>query len=311
MSAGGTNQSQEKVARSLIRKGDYPAAIDLLQKMLEAAPTDPEIMELLGTVYFFNKQPDQAREIFEQLTVAEPYRASGWINLGAILNHIGEHKKAADALRKGLQRDRQNAEAYYNLAIAQKALKLTTMAISAYKEAIRIKPDMIDAHLNLGLLYAEMNNAGLAQQCYMAVLKINPNSKKAKALLEQAQGTQKNARKSASPFGRLVDEDDLSRNLRSKDRRILNEVQRDEEREMVQALTKRIRQQAKGLAPLLEDDVHDVLHQLQIALIQSENRFANPDTHRRFVKTIRQLKELRTVVADGFAELKSHLSSAS
>lgn len=307
MSAGDLSQSPEKLARALIRKRDFPRAIKVLQKMLDESPTDPEIMELLGTALFFNRQADEAREIFEQMTVTDPYRASGWINLGAVLNHLGDHKKAAEALRRGLQRDRHNAEAYYNMAIAQKALKLSTMAISAYKEAIRIKPDMLEAHLNLGLLYADMKNLGLAQQCYQAALRIDPQHKKAKALLEQAQGTQKQVRKAASPFGRLVDEEDLAKNLRSTSRRVLDAVQRQEERELVQAMTKRIRHSAKDLVPLLDGRVQELLHQVQIVSLQNDNRFANPDTYEQFSAAIQELKELRATVADGFAELRSHL----
>lgn len=300
--------SPDRIARALIRKRDYPRAIKVLRKMLDDSPTDPETMELLGTVLFFNKQTDEALEMFQQLTVSEPFRASGWINMGAILNQLGEHKKAADALRKGLQRDRQNAEAYYNLAMAQKALKMNTMAISAYKEAIRIKPEMVEAHLNLGLLYAEMNNHGIAQQCYQTALKIDPTSKKARNLLETAMGNQRQARKSASPFGRLVDEEGLAANLRSTERRTLDAVQRIEERELVQAITKRIRHQARELVPILDDDLQELLHQLQIVSVQEDNRFANPETHERFVETIEEMKELRSVVADGFAELRAHLN---
>ncbi len=299
--------SPDRIARALIRKRDYRRAIKVLQKVLDESPTDTETMELLGTVLFFNKQPQDALDMFEQLTITEPFRASGWINMGAVLNHLGEYKKAADALRKGLQRDRHNAEAYYNMGIAQKALKLTTMAISAYKEALRIKPDMVEAHVSLGQLYSEMNNNGLAQQCYQSALKIDPSSKKARMLLEKTLGTQREARKSASPFGRLVDAEGLAANLRSTAKRALNDVQRVEERELVQTITKRIRHEARDLVPLLDDDLQELLHQLQIVSVQEDNRFANPDTHERLISTIETMRELRMTVADGFAELRSHL----
>lgn len=307
MSSDEQKHSPEKLARALIRKRDFPRAIEVLQKMLEESPTDPDIMEMLGTALFFNKQAEEAREMFEQMTVTDPYRANGWINLGAVLNQLGDHKKAVEALRRGLQRDRQNAEAYYNMGMAQKALKLNTMALSAYKEAIRIRPEFVDAHLNLGTLYAEMKNLGLAQQCYQAALRIDPQSKKAKTLLEQTQGTQKQVRKSASPFGRLVDEAGLAANLKSTARRVLDNVQRTEEREMVQAMTKRVRSRARELVPLLDEDVHHLLHQLQIVSVQGDNRFANPDTHEKFVTVIRTLKELHGVVAEGFDEIRTHL----
>ncbi|MFN9975673.1 MAG: tetratricopeptide repeat protein, partial [Phycisphaerae bacterium] len=115
-----------------------------------------------------------------------------------VLNQIGEHKKAADALRRGLQKDRNNPEAYFNLGIAQKNLKMTSMAITAFREAIRIKPSMIDAHLSLGTIYSETNSHALAQQCFNNALKQDPENKKARTLLENSQSVQKAGRQSYS-----------------------------------------------------------------------------------------------------------------
>lgn len=308
MSEVNSAELQLKVARTLIRKRDFDGATAHLQNLLNENPSDGDALELMGMACFLNKQPEKARDAYEQLTKEDPLRSSGWINLGAVLNQLGEHKKAADVLRRGLQRDRNNAEGFFNLGIAQKALRLTTMAITAYKEAIRCKPEMIDAHLHLGALYAEMKNHGLAQQSFQAALRINPDSKRAKSLLAQSLDFQRQARKSTSPFGRLVDEQDLaSRQSTHTAPRTLSPARRDEERELIQAITKRIKPVAKEIPDLLDVTLLSHLHQLQIVALQGDPRFANPDIHEQFVETIATLKEIRSSIADNIAELRAHL----
>ena len=307
MTKASPDDSGTRNAKSLIRKRDFNGAVQVLQKLLDESPNDADALELLGTVYFFSRQYELARDTFQELTTVDPFRASAWINMGAVLNKMGDHKRAIDVLRKGLQRDRQNAEGYYNMAMAQRALKLNTMAVSAYKEAIKFKPEMIDAHLNLGMLYAELRNNKLAQQCYQAVLHIDPNHKKARSLLGMTQDLQKKARDAVSPFGRLVDTAELETQKEDSGPRMLDAVQRVEERELIQAITKRIRPSAKGLVPLLEGEVPEILHRLEIITKQDANKFAEPATHRQLVELIEQLKDMRADVANGFDEIRAHL----
>ena len=84
---------------------------------------------------------------------------------------MGDHRKSTEVLRRALQRDRKCAEAYYNMGIAHRAMQMNTMAISAYKEALKLAPEMIDAHINLGNIYMDMKNIGLALQCFQAALR--------------------------------------------------------------------------------------------------------------------------------------------
>ena len=296
-----------KRARGLIRKRDFAGAIELLRKLLDVSASDADALELLGLSYFLSKDPENARGVFEKLTVQDPKRASGWINLGAVLNQLRDYKKAAEVLRRGLQRDRNNAEAHFNMGVAQKGLRMNTMAIAAYKEAIRCRPEMVQAHLNLGSLYAEMKNQGLAAQSFQNALKHDPTSAKAKQLLEQIQAFQRQARKAGSPFGRLVDETELANRAQDLVVRSLDEDRRAEERELVQNLTKKIRQSARDLVPLLQEDLWQLVHQLQVIVRQGDVRHANPEPHRRLAETIETARELRAVVADGFAELRAHL----
>lgn len=295
--------------KQLIRAKNFADAIALLQKLLVDDPKNEDALELLGMACFASRQYEAARDAFDQLTRADPMHLNGWVNLGAVCNRLGDHKRAIDALRRAVQRDRKCAEGYYNMGIAQKALNMNTMAISAYKEAIKLKPTLIEAHLNLGNIYAEMKNMGLAMQCFQNALKHDPNNEKAKAALEKAQTKQKIARKVDNPFGRLVDVKTLDARQQTAAPRVMDPVQRQEERELVQHVTKRIRSSARELVPILDESLPAQLHRLERIVFQTETRLSSSDHVEFFSQTVNDLQRLKAVVSDGLDEVRQHLKS--
>jgi tetratricopeptide (TPR) repeat protein len=54
------------------------------------------------------------------------------------------------------------AEPRYNLGNAYKAAGLYPHAIEAYGQALRLKPDLIEAYFNLALVYAEIHKSSEA-----------------------------------------------------------------------------------------------------------------------------------------------------
>lgn len=294
-------------ARTLMRAREYPKAISLLQDLLEKDSCE-DAMELLGMACFFAKDFDKARDAFEMLTRHNPGHTKGWVNLGAVLNRQGEYKKAIEALRRAVQKDRRCAEGYYNMGIAQKGLNLLTMAISAYKEAIKLKPDLVDAHVNLGNIYAEMKNLGLAQKCFTEALRHDPQSKKAQSCLDKIHATQKVVRKESSPFGRLVNVEELDRQTQTSGPRLMDAMARQAERDLVQAVTKKIRPSAKEIVPLLQESLHSQLHRLERIVLQTENRLSSSEQLEFFEQTVNDLHRMKTVINGGISELREHLS---
>jgi tetratricopeptide (TPR) repeat protein len=194
------------------------------------------------------------------------------------------------------------------MGIAQRGQNLNTMAISAYKEAIKLKPDLIEAHLNLGNIYVDMKNMGLALQCFQAAVRLDPNSKKARSSLEKAQLNQQNARRVVSPFGRLVDVKELDRQNVETGPRELDAASRHAERELVQEVTRKVRAGAKEMLPMLEETLHGQLHRLERIVLQTENRFSSAENVESFSQTLGDLLRLRSVIKEGLGEIREHLS---
>ena len=297
-----------KLSRDLFRQKRYAEAAEILQIMLEKDPRDEVVLEMLGMARFYNKEFPAAREIFERHTKQNSGHAQAWVNLGAVLNRLGEFRKAVEALRRALQKDRKCAEAYYNMGIAQRGQNMNTMAISAYKEALKLKPNLIEAHLNLGNIYVDMKNMGLALRCFQTAVQLDPDSKKARTSLEKAQINQKNARREVSPFGRLVNIEELDRQNVETGPRELDAAGRRAERELVQEVTRKVRAGTKEMLPMLEETLHSQLHRLERIVLQSEVRLSSAENIESFSQTLGDLLRLRSMVKEGLNEIREHLS---
>ncbi len=284
----------------------FSAAIAQLQNLLLKDSENEDVLELLGLTQFMSKDFAGARQTYEEITRINPGNIKAWVNQGAALNRMGEYKKAVEVLRRTLQKDRKCAEAYYNMGIAQKAMNLNTMAISAYKEAIKLKPDLVEAHLNLGNIYVDMKNMGLALQCFQTALKHDPNSKKAKASLENASVNQKTLRKATSPFGRLVDIAALDKQNAEITPRVLSTAERQEERELVQKVTKIVRTDAKVLVPILDEKLPAQLHRLERIVLQLD-KLSSADHFESFEESVELVEHLKNSITEQLAEIRKHV----
>ncbi|RLS74259.1 MAG: tetratricopeptide repeat protein [Planctomycetota bacterium] len=167
---------------------------------------------------------------------------------------------------------------------------------------------MIEAHLNLGNIYVDMKNMGLALRCFQTAVQLDPDSKKARSSLEKAQLNQKNARREVSPFGRLVNIEELDRQNVETGPRELDAAGRRAERELVQEVTRKVRAGTKEMLPMLEETLHSQLHRLERIVLQSEVRLSSAENIESFSQTLGDLLRLRSMVKEGLNEIREHLS---
>lgn len=106
-------------AITLMRSGDYSAAIPVLQKFSEEHP------ELAG-----------------------PY-----LNLGIAYRQAGEPQAALAALDKAVEINPAGAEAHLQRGILYREQGDFHAALTAYEQALKLRPDYALAHRNIGILY--------------------------------------------------------------------------------------------------------------------------------------------------------------
>ena len=94
----------------------------------------------------------------------------------AIKNHQeGKTDIAQDLYNQVLKIDPNYVDAHNNLGIIFKALGEHQKAKSCYEKAIEINPNYADAHNNLGAIYQDLGENQKAIVCYEKTIEINPN----------------------------------------------------------------------------------------------------------------------------------------
>ena len=94
----------------------------------------------------------------------------------AIKNHQeGKTDIAQDLYNQVLKIDPNYVDAHNNLGIIFKALGEHQKAKDCFEKAIKINPNYADAHYNLGNIFKELGENEKAKDCYVKAIQINPN----------------------------------------------------------------------------------------------------------------------------------------
>ena len=250
---------QARIARQEGRSGD---AIALFEQAVALDDRCLPAWEGRASLAFGLRDFPKAIECFRKVSMLDIRRVQPMINLGAVYNRVGDFNAAVKSLRQAISRDRKSAEAYYNLGIAHKGLNQLSLAVSAYKEAIKVSPEMHDAHQNLANVYFEMGNISQARLHYQKALAIKPDFEPAKRGLSRLEDASEVEKRKISPFGRLVDTEELANKQVTAQFRELSVQERFEDRQEKHRLTKEAVHAAQEVIGTLRDRLEPLFQRL-------------------------------------------------
>jgi protein O-mannosyl-transferase len=169
--------AHENLGIELVQRPDGLAeAITEFETVARMRPNSPSAHRNLAMA--LSKVPGRAKESvaeYESLLKLQSDRASDHLNLGGMLLDVpGRAKEALDHLATAVRLDPLSATAHYMLGngLTQNG---QPGAEAEYREALRLKPDFAEAHLNLGgLLSARPETLASACAEYEAAIRINP-----------------------------------------------------------------------------------------------------------------------------------------
>jgi len=116
--------------------------------------------------------------LWEDVIRKSPKKAEGYYILAKTYLHKGQTDKAIELLKTALTSEPYNAVIhlyYFDLALAYKHKGLFNEAIKQYLFAINLKPDYVEAHNNLGLLYISEGRFVEGVRHLQTALELNPN----------------------------------------------------------------------------------------------------------------------------------------
>ena len=101
--------------------------------------------------------------------------ARAWFSVGYLLIQQEKHEDAIAAYYQVLRLKPDAVEAYLNLGVSKDNLGRYEAAIEDYETAIRIKPDYADAYLNLGFSKEKLDRYEAAIEDYETAIRIKPD----------------------------------------------------------------------------------------------------------------------------------------
>src|SRR5271157_1711977 len=178
-----------------LKPGDFLIRYDLGSALAKTGNTKQAIEQLLAAEKLnpafadthyqlalqLRKQGDAARskqeiQLFQKLKsqINEETEAGNLNNEGNRFLEEGKAREAADAYRKAVQLDPNNAQWQYNLSLALAKLGDREGQKTALERALEIDPNVAATHNDLGLLCLSEQNLESAEKEFRAALEINP-----------------------------------------------------------------------------------------------------------------------------------------
>jgi tetratricopeptide (TPR) repeat protein len=153
-------------------------AVPYLKRALESTAAGHDarsaILLDLGSAYYAMGQFDLARQSFES-SIAESERPKAYFNLGLTLVRLQRPNDAEEKLRAALRLEPDMAEAHSALGGVFAMQGKTEQALAEYREAVRLNPSLASAHANLGVALANKGQAEDAIDELLRAIDLDPN----------------------------------------------------------------------------------------------------------------------------------------
>lgn len=162
--------------------GDNSAAIDVCEQTLALCPTDRVSLKTLGQIYRAMKLFDKSEAYFLDALNLDPEDENTYLNLSILYHAMEDYAKALEYAESGLDIAPGNPDLLVNQACAYWSLKRHDEARQACLAALEIEPNNELYHYNYAL-FSQDNNREIALEHVKESLRLNPNDRRAQALL--------------------------------------------------------------------------------------------------------------------------------
>jgi len=154
---------------------DVDAALMDMKRALMLDSTKVNYYLTIADIYFKTNKTRNAKESLEKCITIDAKNIPALLKLAELFLYVKQHQQAINYINKVLKIDGYNAKAYFMKGMSYKEIGDTTNAISSMVTAVEQDQTYYAAYIQLGILYAEQKNP-LALDYYSNALKLKPNS---------------------------------------------------------------------------------------------------------------------------------------
>lgn len=148
----------------------------LLDEALATFPTTWPVMALAGAVSVAINDTVRSRSLFDQTVLSSNYRAESYLEVGRIYLIRSYPNLAYEYLSEGLRRYPSDARFAFMLGSASLELERPDDALAYYTAAVELDPRMVDAWVQLGILYDQRGAADSSEHHYRRALRLDPEN---------------------------------------------------------------------------------------------------------------------------------------
>jgi tetratricopeptide (TPR) repeat protein len=156
-------------------KGQKKEAIIGIDELIKDYPLAPLLLNVSGSFYKSNNQPDVAVTKFKQALVLKPNYTEVHYNLGVTLRELGLIEEAIKSYKNALNIKNEYPNAHFNLGNALLSIKKYDDAIKHFESAVVFNPEFAQAYYNLGLANKRIKNDFEAGLNFDKALAIKPD----------------------------------------------------------------------------------------------------------------------------------------
>jgi predicted TPR repeat methyltransferase len=145
-------------AAALVREQKLDAADDLLARILQAAPGDPDALHYQGLLRHAQGRGDESIALIGRSLSLQPAQSGAWNNLGNLLVEIGRIDDAMRAYENSVSfasGGDEGADALSNIASLERKKGHWHAAERVSRRAIELRPDFSEAWYNLSIALME------------------------------------------------------------------------------------------------------------------------------------------------------------
>jgi tetratricopeptide (TPR) repeat protein len=121
-------------------KATRPDAIDAYNRCVDADPQNADALLNCGTLYYEDKDFEEAANCFRRALALQPHNALAHFNLGSVLEEMGQLEQARQHLREAVTLDPSHSDAHYNLAFVCEKLRSFLEAREHWQAYVRLDP---------------------------------------------------------------------------------------------------------------------------------------------------------------------------
>lgn len=154
------------LAAKAFTKGRFTAAEQMYRTLYDLQPDHVAGLVNLGTILLYRNKCEEAVSYLEKATRLAPDLAIAAFQSGVAYYRLDRMEEARVMFRRTIELDPANAEAFFYLANIEGITNGAETALKYYAAAVKLRPELGDAHYNMARLYAEMNRIPDAARAY-------------------------------------------------------------------------------------------------------------------------------------------------